>query len=262
MSRYIEHYEILSHDVDSNNNAKPSVIVRLLQETANHQMRDRGPTYYELFNQGKSYILVRMKCEIFESLHPYDKVDVATWTGGNKGATFKRSYLMTRDGESVVKGYSEWAVVDIKTGTICRVNEIDSSNYETDEHLEMAIPTKFHIPKELDLEYCGERHIEYTDCDLNLHMNNTLYHDMIWNHIPEAEKKVLTGFTMRFMKEAALGKTLEISRGKSLELIPGQGDETGSEESWFFKTFVDSADDGIQEKYTNIEMLLNCKRID
>ena len=39
MSTYIEHYSISSHDVDINNNIKPSSFARLMQETGNHNMR-------------------------------------------------------------------------------------------------------------------------------------------------------------------------------------------------------------------------------
>lgn len=45
MSTYREHYSVSSHDVDINNNIKPSSLARLMQETANHNMRDRRPTY-------------------------------------------------------------------------------------------------------------------------------------------------------------------------------------------------------------------------
>ena len=246
---YVEHYEIMAHDVDAHNNAKPSVIVRLLQETANHHMRDRRPTYYELFSQGKSYILIRIKCEIVDRLHPYDKVDVATWTSVSKGATFKRNYLMSKDGKEVARAYSEWAVVDLNGGGILRVEDIDTSNFEVDEPIEMTLPTKFHFPSDAEFSECGSKEILYTDCDMNLHMNNTLYQDMLWNHIPDVENKILKGFTMRFMKEGTLGKTLKVLRAEGLA-EEGNG-------TWFFKTMIE---DGSEMK-VNVEAMFKCSTI-
>ena len=64
MSTYIEHYSISSHDVDINNNIKPSSFARLMQETGNHNMRDRRPTYEELFDNGQSFIATRILYEV------------------------------------------------------------------------------------------------------------------------------------------------------------------------------------------------------
>ncbi len=58
--RYTEKYKVTSHDVDVNNNMKPSLVLRYMQETANHQMRDRKPSYYDLFFAGKSFIITRI----------------------------------------------------------------------------------------------------------------------------------------------------------------------------------------------------------
>ena len=89
MSYYSEYFEVMAQDIDPNRIAKPSVITRFFQETGNHHMRDRGPTYYELFDEWKSYILVRYSCEILKPLHAYDKIRVDTWTTAGKGATLQ-----------------------------------------------------------------------------------------------------------------------------------------------------------------------------
>ena len=259
---YIEQFEIMSHDVDMNNNVKPSVLVRFLQETANHHMRDRRPTYYELFAEGKSYILIRMKCEIKEQLKPYDRVEVLTWTGSGKGATFKRNYILRKTGNvvegeleeplEIARAYSEWAVVNIDDGHIFKVDEIEHGNFEVDEDIEMELPTKFHIPKDAEFEYSGSKVIGFTDCDMNRHMNNTLYQDMFWNYVPDVRNKVMTGFTMRFMKEAALGRTLSIYRSPVESVY--HGDET-----WCFKSFVHDGDE--KDSKANVEILITSKDI-
>ncbi len=265
---YKEYFEVMAHDVDANNNIKPSVLVKFLQETANHHMRDRKPTYYELFSQGKSYILIRMKVEIKGALHPYDRVEVSTWTSINKGATFKRNYILKKiesgnslyeddlessSDEIIALGYSEWAVVNINTGNIYRVEDIDTSNFEVDEPLELSIPTKFHFPKGLEMEHCGSKHIEYTDCDMNLHMNNTLYQDMLWNCIPDVEHKNLVGFTMRFMREGAYGKTMDIYRAPADDLLDNCMNEgmtpdghANANEAWYLKSMIDESETNVE----------------
>ena len=248
MSYYSQEFEIMSHDVDSNNIVRPSVITRILQETANHHMRDRKPTYYELFREGKSYVLVRFTCEIKKELYPYDKVTVKTWTCEGKAATFKRCYVAEVNGEEAVRAYSEWAVVDINTKRLLKVSEVDSSNYEMDEELDMILPSKFRFPKNMEFIPCGSHQVKHCDCDMNLHMNNTNYPDMIWNEIPDNIKKRATGFSFRFMAEAPRGETIEIRRGQPEEIID---DGSSPEETWCFMTEVKGR--------TNLEGIINCK---
>ena len=101
MSTYIEHYSISSHDVDINNNIKPSSFARLMQETGNHNMRDRRPTYEELFDNGQSFIATRILYEVVDQIHSYDEIDVHTWAATGKAATYVRCFLVKR-GEEIV----------------------------------------------------------------------------------------------------------------------------------------------------------------
>ena len=235
MSKYKEHFVVMSHDTDANNLAKPSVVARLFQETANHHMRDRRPSYYELFFSGKSFIAIRMAFEMKEQLHPYDEVDVYTWTAEGKGATFFRCYSMERDGKEVARAYSEWTVTDLNENRLCHRDEIDFSAYETDELVTLNAPVKFHFPRDMEFEKCGEYLVEYCDTDMNGHMNNTIYQNIIWNHVPDVAEKKLTSFSLRYMAEAPLGSVMEIYRAKLDEHIY---DSCGAEESYYFKTVV------------------------
>jgi len=235
MNCYTERYSVLSHDVDSNNNARPSVISRLMQETANHHMRDRKPTYYDLFFSGKSFIATRIAFELLEQLHPYDVVDVHTWTCENKGATFLRCHMIEKEGRTVARSYTEWAIADLNSGRLCRTNEFDFSNYEQDEPNKLLVPVRFRFPKEARIDIVDSKVVKYCDCDMNMHMNNTFYQDMIWNAFPDVEKRKLTSFSLRFMAEAHLGDEIKIERAVLDEPVE---DGAGAEYSCYFRTTV------------------------
>ena len=225
--KFKEEYEISSHDIDVNNNIKPSFLIRYMQETANHQMRDRKPTYMDFFNSGKTFIVTGMTVEIYEQLHQYEHIEVATWSCPPKGATLIRCYEIKRNDELVAKAYSTWTVVNMNTGKLCRSSEIDLSNYESEEPVEMNLPTRVRLPKNIEYEIAGTKEVMYSECDMNLHMNNTNYPDMLWNHIPDIRNKKVTSVNLRFMREAALGSELEIYRGKLAE--PDKGDKNAVE---------------------------------
>ena len=58
--KYEEKYTINSFDVDENNNIRPTNLINYLQETADHHMRDRKPSYYDFFYEGKAFVVIRM----------------------------------------------------------------------------------------------------------------------------------------------------------------------------------------------------------
>lgn len=233
---YAEHFTLMSHDIDINGNVRPSIISRLMGETANHHMRDRRPTYYELFDEGKSFIATRMAFELRAQLKRYDEVEVRTWYCPGKAATWVRCFTIERGGETVARAYSEWAVADRLRGGLCRVSEIDMSNYESDEPLRMKVPVRFRFPADAAFEKCGEKTVVYSEVDMNLHMNNTYYQDMIWNCVPGVEHRKVTSFSLRFMAEAPLGHDIEIWRAPMEKTL---NDGCGAEESWYFRTLVD-----------------------
>lgn len=248
--RYVEHYEVSSHDTDYNNYIRPSLLQRYLIETADHQMRDRRPTYYELFQDGKAFILTRISIEIYGQIKKYDHLDVQTWRCPEKGATFTRCFQVLCEGEVMVKGYSVWAVVNHATGRLCKTSEVDISNYETEEPHEMNIPDRFRLPKDLEFVHVGDKTVFRSETDINRHMNNTYYADMLWNFIPDIEHKAVTSVNLRYQKEAPLGEKIQIFMGKLDAPIP---EDKNADETYCFYTRVP---EGI-----NVEAMISVKQV-
>lgn len=248
--RYRENYLVTSHDVDVNNNMKPSLILRYMQETANHQMRDRKPSYYDLFFEGKSFIITRITIEVYEQIHQYDQIEVATWRCPEKGATFIRCYEITCGGKVAARGYSVWAVTNQKTGKLCKASEIDISNYDTDEPLDLKLPTRFRLPKDIEYVKAGEKEVFYSDVDMNLHMNNTHYPDMLWNFIPDVIEKEVTSINLRFMKEAPLGEKIDIYMGKLDASLP---EDVNAQDTYCFASKVSEG--------VNVEAQIGMKKL-
>lgn len=207
---YAEHYAVSSHDVDVNNNIRPSVLLRFMQETANHQMRDGKPSYYELFFSGKSFVITRISIEVYEQLHQYDEIEARCWVCQGKAATFIRCYQIYREGKLCASAYSEWALSDKKNGGLVRTSEIDFSRYESDDALDLDLPKRFRIPRDMELDQMGEDRVRYSQVDLNGHMNNTYYPDMLCDCIPDIEGKMVTSMNVRFVHEALLNTELQI----------------------------------------------------
>ena len=240
---YTESYDILGNDCDLNDMLRPSKVLRYMQETANRQMSACGPSYNDLFKRGLAFILSRITVVYYDQLHPYDKISVETWPSESKSLVFPRFYRIIRDNKTVMEGASSWALVNIENRTLVRATEIDLSNYQFTEPLEL--PLRFKIPSELKFEECKAHTVEYSQIDCNRHMNNTNYPDMLCNRIPEIEAKEIKSFSINFLSDAPFKETVKVLRYDA--------ENENGESTYYFKT--------LKVDVTNVEAKVVTKAI-
>ncbi|MBE6686876.1 MAG: hypothetical protein E7591_06545 [Ruminococcaceae bacterium] len=227
---YTSFYETQNHDTDLCGNLRPSAVQKYMQETANRQMRDSGPTYEELFEKGQAFILSRMAVKIHRSIKQYENIRVETWPSNkDKAAAFTRCYVIYSGDEEVARGLGIWALVDINTKSLLRVSDMDFSNYEMGEPFEIK-DIRFRIPKD-EMKYAGDFKVFYTLCDCNRHMNNTNYPDLYLSFIPDADKCTVTDYSITYKAEAPLNETLMV------EISEPHENENGTL-TYFFRTMT------------------------
>lgn len=206
-------YTVRYHDTDANELVSPSFIFKFLQETATNQMRAQGPSYAELIKQNKAFILSGIRVEIYEQLIPNDVITVSTWGCDARGYTFPRSYSITRGDEIICEANSTWALVDTRDKKLIRAGEVEL-NYSIDKPLDLENPIRFRIPAELPLSLVGEYTIRYFDTDVNGHMNNTNYPNMLLNALPNPESKLVKSIAISYQSEARVGDYLKLYMGR------------------------------------------------
>lgn len=211
--KFTNEFKVMYHDTNSNEIVGISRIFKYLQETATNQMMVQKPSYNELLNQSKAFILSGIRVNIYEPLTYGEGITVSTWGCPARGYTFPRSYTIHRDGELICEANSTWALVDTHTKNFIRASDV-TLNYSIDEPLCLDSPIRFRIPPELKLSLVGEYTIRYTDTDINMHMNNTNYPDMLFNTLPNPENKLIRSIAISYLCEAKTGECLKIYMGK------------------------------------------------
>lgn len=249
--RYTKEFEVSSHDVDVNNHIKPSSLQRFMMETAMCQMRDRKPAYSELFAQDQAFILTRVTIEIMHQIQQFTEIKVQTWNCPAKGVTFNRCFEVYCEDVLMARAHTVWGVASPSTGKLWKSDQVDISNYESEVALDMALPTRVRFPKNLPFQPVGTKTVLYGEVDMNMHMNNTYYMDVLWNFIPDILHKEITSVCLRYHAEAPLGGEMQIQMAK-LE-SPLTEDES-AEETFCFKTFV--------EEGLNLEAMIGVKRME
>ena len=206
-------YTVNANDTDCNGVASASAILRYMQDAANREMAHDGPSFTELIERGLTFVLSRIRLSCYAPLYSHDNFTVETWACESKGVQFERCYRILRDGAIIAEAVSVWALCGMTDRRLHRVSEIEV-NYCMDDMLELDQPTRIRIPEEAELSLKGERVVEYADIDLNMHMNNTHYPDILCSYLGTsmAGERVIS-MAISFVGEAPLGDSIKYYSG-------------------------------------------------
>ena len=200
-------YIITSHDTDSKNIIKPSALVRYLQDTASSQMKEEKPSYEDLFAQNLAFIIAKISVNIYTDLQKYDKILVSSWPCNSTGIISTRCYRVLCNNKVAVEAISNWALVNTQTKKLTKLDTIKDT-YTYSEQLNCYNP-RFIIPKD-EMKTVSEYEVTYSNIDINHHMNNTVYHNIFYDRIPDIEKKKVVHFCVNYKKEIVLADKVEI----------------------------------------------------
>jgi len=212
--KWEEKFKVRFHDTDSNEILGASQTFKYIQEAAMRQLHAQKPTYTELLRQGKAYLLSGIRVEMYHPVYAYEEIIARSWACSSKGVSFIRSYEIEREGEIVCEAVSSWALVSTTDKRILKVDEIDTSNYFMDEAIKTEHPLRIRIPNALPMTLVGEYTVTYRDIDVNRHMNNTNYADMLCSCIPDMNQLRIKSIGINYTSEATLNEELKIYMSK------------------------------------------------
>ena len=211
------------HDVDLNNRMSPGSVMRLLHICADTQMRADSPSLEAVRDIGIAMIMNRLTMHFLKPIDRGDELEVSTWPCEAAGFVLPRNYEIRRGGELITQAESTWALVDLATRKLLRCDSIDLSRYVYGERQEFRYDA---VPRGAELEDAGTFPVLYEFCDLNRHMNNTRYLDMLCDFVPGIEDRTLKRLTIHYRNEAPFGSTIRVQRGCT-------------DDTFFFRTSID-----------------------
>ena len=201
--------DVNSHACDCHSLVRPGATMTYLQEAANLQLRTYGPTDPELRALGRAFVLSRIDVHLHEPIHGYERLTAETWAAPSHGFSFLRHHRLLRDGRIITEATTVWALIDVATKHPLRVEEYHP-NFAEEPLPEGAEPKRLRLPR-CEMEYGGKYTVRYADTDLNRHMNNTVYADMLCGFLDLGDRRV-TRFSINYFNEAPLGEELSVYR--------------------------------------------------
>ena len=140
----------------------------------------------DLARQGLFWLTVRSKIKIFRRPRMMEEVTISTWPEEPEDTRCNRDYSITKGDETLVLGKTLWAVLNMKTNRLHKVNVLYPEGFHAYE--ELAIPEPF---TQFDKQFQGEEFASYTvrptDIDFGGHMNNIAYIRAIAGLFPAKE---------------------------------------------------------------------------
>lgn len=206
-------HKIIDSEVDINENLKISKILSFFQDIANMHSRILGcsrETIMEKFNL--FWAAMRLRFETISWPKNNDEVYIETFPR-KPGVRYDREFFIKDLKDNVlIKASSVWLLVDnAKRELIVKdVVDVDEElNFRTDYALNYKLKN-IKTPEKLTRIY--KREIKFSDIDMNKHVNNAIYSDIILDAIPFSfvvDKKILS-FEINYLSEIKHGDFIDV----------------------------------------------------
>ncbi len=200
------------HDVDHNGIVRTSSLMKYIQSAAQTQLTLNGMSYDELRDMKRAFILSRIKMEFTEPVRAYESLTAVTYPCESRGYSFLRCYALKKNGRTIGRAVSMWALIDTETHALVKVNDFELG-LETHEPHTLAL-SRFTMPA--SVREVGTYTVNYGDLDQNCHMNNTRYPDMYSNFLPLDGKRIRT-ISINYLNEAPRGERLRVERADGID---------------------------------------------
>ena len=169
--------EVTSVDTDFNLDVKLSTLFLYFQEVSSLHSEVLGVGKGETIDKNLHWVISRFNVEINKLPRYGDKIKIKTYPGKDNKLFFYRHYQITDLKDNVlVKACSIWLIVDGLTHQIKRDPFNGYSLPQVSLEGELEAPAKIN---EAATDYLYSRKIRYSDIDLNSHLNNTRYIELI-----------------------------------------------------------------------------------
>lgn len=233
---YTQTYTICRHDGDHHGNAKPGALLRYGQQIATMHAEAAGLNDELYAATHTAYVLAKLALHIDRTPRVDETLTVTTRPERCKRAVNKRiTFFYDAAGQQVAVLDSRWVLIDTDKRLILRKHpEAFNDCWAEDVPFELPMKMVKAVPE--DCAPAGEYTATYSRCDMNGHMNNTRYVDILcdalpWNVWDEGEVRDLKVYYHREVPRGASFALLQAQTGEKQYYFCGQREEKAAFEA-------------------------------
>ncbi len=170
---------IRSEQVDMTRRLRMSDLFRLLEEASIAHTEQLGCTKDKTLDRGLLWIITRQLVEIGEMPAYDEEIIVRSWQGDMQHVFFPRFYEIEREGKVIIRGQALWMLIEEESRMMVMPEDYDIFIPGKPDADDMMLPAVV-VPKSAGEAVEGTPLVtRFSQIDINGHMNNTRYFDMI-----------------------------------------------------------------------------------
>jgi len=201
-----------AYDVDINNRLKINTLFNYLQDVASEHAESLKLGFNDLIVNNLGWVLSWAKVQIEENPEFGERILIRTWPKCRYKLFSLREFIVyNSSGKVMYRISTAWLLINVKTKRITDIKNLPQQiYYQPDQYAINEFPEK--ITSDKDKEILFFKKIRYTDLDINQHVNNTQYIELILDcYSAEYHKNNhLKSLTVSFISESFYDDDLEI----------------------------------------------------
>ena len=222
---YLQHRQeitIAVNDADFNGQIKPGAIMGYFQDIATEHAALLGLGMSDMLARKLGWVMIRMSFKVLKSPDIGEVLTIQTFPEKPKAVDVNRGYyIYNQAGEMVICGSSKWCALDMETQKLQRCaalfERFDAADYIPHEPFEDAngkIEALADCGAPIEGPYLFT--VQVTDLDLNFHMNNARYGDVLLNvcGVEMLKTSVLARVDLNFMSQLFIGDRYEVYKAQ------------------------------------------------
>lgn len=210
-SFYTENMTVMNADADFRSLLKPSALLRYVEQVSADHARAFGMDDQFFKDRGVAFLVGKQALKFDRVPHRAEKLILTTRAEASKRGSIKRiTTLADADGWQVAMVDCRWIVASLAEGRILREPGWTVDGFWNDA-VEGELPLQLHKCRE-GLASAGEWTVHYSQCDLNGHLNNAFYLDLVCDALPldVVRKSPVTFASINYHREIPMGETVEV----------------------------------------------------
>ena len=208
-------FSVLQIDCDLQNRMTLGALLRVTQQIATDHCDFIGLPGNYLAERGVAFLLAKVGVTVNRDIHLNESLMVVTRPCVPRHAFYNRyTDFLDSTGEVVARVDARWVLVDIHTRRILR-NPPEGITFPFAKWFDRE--QDLSIPRPETLEAAGNACAVYSRVDINHHLNNTYYGDILCDALPTDAWLSEQGF-----RKAVLYYRQELPFGSSMELMRGE----------------------------------------
>ena len=210
-NHYTETFTVLNADADFRGLLKPSALLRYVEQVSADHARAYGMTDQFFREHGVAFMVGKQALQLSRIPLRAEKLTLTTRAERSKRGSIKRiTTAWDAAGEQVAVVDCRWIVASLAEGRILREPGWTVEGFWNEE-VEGELPLHLHKCRD-GLIDAGEWTVHYSQCDLNGHLNNAFYLDLVCDALPldVVRKGPVTFASINYHREIPLGETVEM----------------------------------------------------